>query len=195
MSESGYKIDQFLLNALKNIRHVSFSAGQLEEAFCHELGVCNVQKNKGLQNWIYRQLTRLVKYGLLKRQKAKNPRMVTYQSLLDFSDINFDICNGPFSKAKVKIASELDSVDAMSLPDSPSKPPIGDLKKRAKQCHVDLLSSVGESEEYKVLFKIYPSLRDALQPRYQEALETSSKLLGQLRAIEAALEHYQVHAL
>jgi hypothetical protein len=95
----------------------------------------------------------------------------------------------PENSSELYVESEIDSHEA------PSIFPIGDLKKRAKKCHVDLLSSVGESEEYKALFQIYPSLRDALQPRYQDALEASSKLLGQLRAIEAALEYYQSQTL
>ncbi|WP_067869695.1 hypothetical protein [Neptuniibacter marinus] len=191
MLKVGYKIDENLFNVLSSMQCEPFTARQLKEAFCHELGVCCEQKNKDVQKWIYRQLDRLVKYELLKRQKEKNPRMTVYTKVSNFVDISFEFCDGPFLKMTPEVVSGFEVASTMVRSDGSTQSSISELKNRAKQCHVDLLSSVGESEEYKTLFKVYPSLREALQPRYQRALESSSKLLGQLRAIEAALEHYQ----
>jgi hypothetical protein len=192
MLETGYKIDKSLFKVLSSMNCELFTAGQLKDVFCHELGFCSKETNKDVQKWIYRQLDRLVKFGLLKREKSKNPRMTSYRKQPDFAGASFEFCDGPFLKVTHEMASGSESTSVMVRPDGSSQSPISELKNRAKQCHVDLLSSVGESEEYKTLFKIYPPLREALQPRYQRALESSSKLLGQLRAIEAALEHYQV---
>ena len=191
MLETGYKIDESLFKVLSSMNCELFTAGQLKDVFCHELGFCSKQTNKDVQKWIYRQLSRLVKFGLLKRERSKNPRMTTYRKQPDFADSSFKFCNGPFLKMTSEVVSDSDATSAMVRLDGSSQSAISELKNRAKQCHVDLLSSVGESEEYKALFKVYPPLREALQPRYQRALESSSKLLSQLRAIEAALEHYQ----
>lgn len=189
MSETDYKIDQSLYNVLNTLQHEQFTAAQLNKAFRLEIGATREQL-KDVQKWIYRQITRLVRRGLLHKNKCKNPRMTTYRKLPSFTESSFDFYGGPFVNMLRDEQIESSS-NSLSVPHLTSLPPVGELKERAKQCHVDLLASIGESEEYQSLFKAYPSLREGLQLRYQQALETSSKLLGQLRAIEAALEHYK----
>ena len=64
------------------------------------------------------------------------------------------------------------------------------VEEQLKQYKVDLLASVGESEEYMRLYQTNPEFKTFLENEYHQAREQSSKLLGQIKALETVLEHY-----
>lgn len=57
-----------------------------------------------------------------------------------------------------------------------------------KEIRLDFLSSMGEAERYKLLLADMPYLRDKVESEYLEARDSSSRLLGHLRAIEKTLK-------
>ena len=64
---------------------------------------------------------------------------------------------------------------------------IKSLKNELVQRKVELISSIGEAEEYQRLFNKFPALPIAIRSQYLETRDRSSKLLGQLRAVENIL--------
>jgi hypothetical protein len=72
-----------------------------------------------------------------------------------------------------------------------SSPAIQQLEKRLKESEVDLLTSIGESEEYMRLYRSFPEMKTHLESQYLQARENSSKLLGQIKAIKSVLAHQQ----
>ena len=62
-----------------------------------------------------------------------------------------------------------------------------ELDQLVKTYQVDLLSSIGESEEYLRLNQAYPELKAKLEPHYLKSRDVSSKILGKIRAIESVL--------
>jgi hypothetical protein len=62
-----------------------------------------------------------------------------------------------------------------------------ELDQLVKTYQVDLLSSIGESEEYLRLHQTYPQLKAKLEPHYLKSRDVSSKILGKIRAIESVL--------
>ncbi|MBV1777453.1 hypothetical protein KSF73_17155 [Burkholderiaceae bacterium DAT-1] len=68
------------------------------------------------------------------------------------------------------------------------------LEERVRHYRVDMLSSIGESEEYLRLYEQFPTLESQIEPLYMKAREKSSKLLGQIRALETVLETSLRHA-
>jgi len=66
------------------------------------------------------------------------------------------------------------------------------LEESIKQYQVDLLSSIGESEEYMRLYVAFPKMKTHLETQYHQARERSSKLLGQIKAIKNILSHHQI---
>jgi hypothetical protein len=64
---------------------------------------------------------------------------------------------------------------------------IRSLKDELAQRKVELISSIGEAEEYQRLFNKFPALPIAIRSQYLESRDRSSKLLGQLRAVENIL--------
>jgi hypothetical protein len=52
----------------------------------------------------------------------------------------------------------------------------------------ELLLIIGESEAYKDLYSEFPELVDEIQPKYNEARDNNTKILGKIRAIEGLLK-------
>lgn len=65
------------------------------------------------------------------------------------------------------------------------------LENRLKESKVDLLTSIGESEEYMRLYQSFPEMKAYLESQYLQARENSSKLLGQIKSIKSVLAHQQ----
>ncbi len=61
------------------------------------------------------------------------------------------------------------------------------LQEELSQRRVELVASIGEAEEYQRLYNKYPALRSAVKEQYVESRERSTKLLGQLRAVESVI--------
>lgn len=61
------------------------------------------------------------------------------------------------------------------------------LQEELSQRRVELVASIGEAEEYQRLYNKYPALRVAVREQYLESRERSTKLLGQLRAVESVI--------
>ncbi|MBB1391526.1 response regulator [Shewanella sp. SG44-6] len=131
-------------------------------------------------NFIYRQISRLVKKGLLKKSQNEGLKSITYQKTELFSKTNFIIST-----------SDEQSYHPLSQAENISKDKIQNLEQRLKQSEVDLLTSIGESEEYMRLYNSFPEMKSHLESQYMLARENSSKLLGQIKAIKSVLTHQQ----
>jgi len=64
-------------------------------------------------------------------------------------------------------------------------PPLGEvLTERLNHYKNELLTGLGEAEEYKRLYEQFPKLKSKLQPKYNGVREHNSKLLGSIKAVE-----------
>lgn len=66
-------------------------------------------------------------------------------------------------------------------------PSLRHLRDKLHQCQVDLLTTLGETEEYDTLCAELPDLRPAAQRLYDEARDRSAKTLGRVRALESLI--------
>lgn len=163
------------------LQHESFDNFQivhLRDAFI--AASANDQNVIESYKFIYRQVVRLVKKGLLKKINKENEKTVIYQKTEQFYQVIFvtNERNGgtkPSSKFQ-----DITDHDAIHL-----------LKERLKESEIDLLTSIGESEEYMQLYKSFPEMKEHLEFMYMLARENSSKLLGQIKAIKSVLAHQQ----
>jgi len=126
---------------------------------------------------VYRQVLRFIKFGLFAKDIANNARENKYRKTSKFLDTHFK--SRP-SKAKAKDCG------------SPSRIATNQrikIEDKLKQYKVDLLSSVGESEEYMRLYQSNPELKTLLEKEYLVARDQSSRLLGQIKALDTVLRH------
>ncbi len=71
---------------------------------------------------------------------------------------------------------------------------VRDLREELSTRKVELMASIGEAEEYQRLYNKFPALQDIVRTQYLESRDRSTKLLGQLRAVEAVLADIGLHA-
>lgn len=61
------------------------------------------------------------------------------------------------------------------------------LEEMLKEVHLDFLTNLGATERFKLLIDEMPQLKSTLEPELTVARDNSSRLLGHMNAIEAAL--------
>ena len=178
MSNISIKINAQLNTILQDENFDNFHVTQLRDAYLANSSVSQdlVQARK----YIYRQILRLVKKGLLLKKGTKNSKRVVYQKSELFFKTNFIVQ----STAEDKVIEPKAATVATSTA-------VLQLEKRLKESEVDLLTSIGESEEYMRLYQSFPEMKTHLESQYLQARENSSKLLGQIKAIKSVLAHQQ----
>ena len=185
MSNVSVAINEHIYNILMDEQFDNFTVLQLRDIYlsCKETTINMVEARK----IVYRQILRLLKLGLLEKNEVERPRKPTYSKTALFYEAEL--------QPRVKITQ---SEQAKIVPDSikqdvAEKPQnvIQKLEKMLKQYQVDLLASIGESEEYMRLYETLPEMKSHLEMQYHQARERSSKLLGQIKAIKTVKSHYK----
>lgn len=177
MSKISMKICTRLHTILQDESFNNFRVSQLRDAY---LAISPTNKDSvEVRKYVYRQILRLVKKGLLLKKGAKNSKRVMYQKSDLFHEASFitEITERKVNKPELINAS--------------ARLAVQQLEKRLKESEVDLLTSIGESEEYMRLYQSFPEMKAHLEFQYLQARENSSKLLGQIKAIKSVLAHQQ----
>lgn len=125
---------------------------------------------------VYRQILRLQKLGMLEKINAKNVKEHRYNKT------NIFYLSGLTTEKHENKRISLMSVNSQ-------KKTSNSLDKRLKQCEVDLIASIAESEEYMELYKSLPDLKEYLESNYLQSSEHTSKLLGQIKAIKSVISY------
>ncbi|QYJ71349.1 response regulator [Shewanella sp. FJAT-51649] len=178
MSKASIKICPTLHTILQDESFNNFQIKSLRDAYlAASTSYITVSKT---YNFIYQQVHRLVKKGLLDKNVDQQSNETTYQKTTIFFQANF-ILQDP--KKSESVGATLASKQKHNT--------IKQLEERLKQSEIDLLTSIGESEEYMRLYQSFPEMKAHLESQYLLARETSSKLLGQIKAIKSAITHQQ----
>ncbi len=176
MSKASIKINSQIHEILQDESFNNFHVTQLRDAY---LAVSSPNQDPiEARKLIYRQIYRLVNKGLLLKKGTKNSKRIVYLKSEHFYEAKFVIQ----STAAVTINQ---TSAAQTITDDTIK----QLKERLKESEIDLLTSIGESEEYMRLYQSFPEMKAHLESQYLQAREKSSKLLGQIKAIKSALSH------
>jgi len=134
------------------------------------------------RKFIYRQLTRTVKKGLLKRTTKldEGVKKVIYSKTKKFLAATISpIVRG--SKAKEIMARSTQPKIEKNVDYQ------GELKKELFEYEIDLNTILEEAKEYKRLSVRFPKLQGQLQQHNTRAKEKSIKLLGKINALQNLL--------
>ncbi|MDN3490757.1 hypothetical protein [Pseudoalteromonas sp. APC 3694] len=139
------------------------------------------------RKFVYRQLTRNVANGLLRRTNKlnKGAKEVIYSTTELFSSLEII----PTSRrGKVK---QIDTAN-ISVPDISTETVKvieyqEELKKDLLTYEIDLNTVLEEAKEYQRLSARYPKLQEKLQLHHTQAKEKSIKLLGKINALQTLL--------
>ncbi|WMS86702.1 hypothetical protein [Pleionea litopenaei] len=177
MQYSEIKLDQHLLSILKEETFNGFTVVQLRDTY--RVRTNSHKGQRELRLYVYRRVKRLCKLGLLYMGSSGNSKQNKYFKSSEFFKVSF-IPDQNNSQA---------TCDSSTQTNTQLK--IDDLERQLKQYKVDLLASIGESEEYMRLYETIPDIKDMLEENYHQAREHSSKLLGQIKALTTVISHYQ----
>jgi hypothetical protein len=155
--------------AIECIDH--FSALEIRTAYIALKNDPSINKNDA-RRYIYTELLKLVKKGWLKKSVSKKKEITSFIKTEMFDPVAIDV--NPEKYVEKKKDAELEET-----------PPLGEaLSERLNHYKNELLTGLGEAEEYKRLCEQFPKLKSRLQPRYNEVREHNSKILGSIKAVE-----------
>ncbi|KAF7771431.1 hypothetical protein PCIT_a4006 [Pseudoalteromonas citrea] len=164
------KIDNIVGNilSLDNVNH--FTAVELRTAYLAMKGDPNLDPNYA-RRFVYTELLKLVKKGWLRKSISKKKAITTFVKTEDFNPNELDF------REEYKTVNSGNSSGADEAINK-------QLIERLAHYKNELLSGLGEADEYKQLCNKFPELCTTLQPKYNLIREQNSKLLGSIRAIE-----------
>lgn len=148
----------------------NFTVTELRNAYMKNSGEIDPKKSRKI---VYRQILRLQKKKMLLRQDSERVKDHLYIKTDIFTKIGL-VTEKPNTQCKEPNSAPDISVNTL-------------LDERLKQCEVDLMASIAESEEYIRLYESLPELKEQLESNYLQSRECSSKLLGQIKAIKSVI--------
>ncbi|HHE3740514.1 TPA: hypothetical protein ACPD39_004499 [Escherichia coli] len=163
-----------------------FTVKALRDSYIKVMGVAEGDdERRDAYRKVYRQLVRLQRNELV--EKVSNTGgAVKYRKTPKFHETMF------VEKRREEVCEE-ESMDGVLSPNAMANSHVlSELHLKAQNYQVDLLTAIGETEEYQRLAKEFPSIQPLFDADYREAREKSSKLLGQLKAIQTVImQHSQ----
>lgn len=180
------RVNQYELNILKNISLNEFTTATLRELFEASCAHLDTIPESRVPQRMYRMTQRLVSEGVfIQISNSKYERGNTYKKTPLFAETEF-LVRGCKKRGEIKQIKTM--INSTRISGSPDTKINEQLKNRIRVYQVDLLTSIGESEEYKRLGHEYPELKKKLEPSYLDARERSSRLLGQIKALKHVLQ-------
>ena len=161
----------------KHLKHEIFSAFQeligsrftvaqavsvyMASPFCSHSGV------KPARQFVYRNMKRLIQTGELEKIGADDGWQ-KYSFTESFSARTF--ANAPLITGQPRVP------EASNIS--------GNLTERLNHQKLELLTAMGEAEEYDAIYKELPAMRGQIQSLYNDSRDRCSKLLGKVKALE-----------
>ena len=144
------------------------------------------------RKFIYRQLTRNVAKGLLKRTNKvnKGSKEVIYSKTELFFNLEIVPSSRGSSAKSIEIINNNSTnakVEKLQITEYQDE-----LKKDLLTYEIDLNTVLEEAKEYKRLTARYPKLHEQLQLHHTQAKEKSIKLLGKINALQTLLGNEKI---
>lgn len=175
------KVKNGLVTVLPLLKGRDFTVDDLTEAYRND-PACAHQSKKAARQFVYRNMLRLIASGDLTRVVVEGgwPQYrLTAQFFGRSGSVFVSAVPAPLAKADVPIALTVST----ATPD-----PRQSLRERLNHHKLEMLSAMGETEEYDAICKEIPELRDQVQVLYNASRDKCSKLLGRVKALESLLD-------
>ncbi len=174
------KVKTGLLTVLPQLKGRDFTVDDLTETYRND-PACLHRSKKAARQFVYRNMLRMIESGDLTRVVVDSgwPQYrLTSQFFSRPAHPNTTLPTTPMTKADVLAAP----VTPAAKPD-----PRQNLQERLSRYKLEMLSAIGETEEYDAICKEIPELCDQVQVLYNASRDKCSKLLGRVKALEGLL--------
>lgn len=169
------RVDKILIELLQKQPDTPFSNTSIRDLYLAQIPENQRPGRNQLRKYIYRELLRLESAKVIERHEGSTGRGCKFIYRPEQNSGPVKTKPSPFVTVDEQLESLMDLGTQRALQE--------ELSKRK----VELISSIGEAEEYQRLYNKYPALRSAVETQYMESRERSTKLLGQLRAVESVI--------
>ena len=171
------KMSVLLAEILKNKDFNKFTVVKLKNEYLNRSG--EVLCSSEVRRYVYKHLIKLVKLGALTRIGVKSSHKMVYKKTASFNDVVFIPEQEEHKKDIAVFAGEKLKSSA-----------IGKLEEALQKHKADMMTAIGESEEYNRLIGSVPEMVDSLTEKYYLARDKSAKLLGKIQAVETVIATY-----
>tara|TARA_R110001592_G_scaffold7032_3_gene39515 strand:+ start:54731 stop:55276 length:546 start_codon:yes stop_codon:yes gene_type:complete len=168
------KLDSDLLSILLTENFNNFTVLELRSAYLAIVSNPKLGKVEA-RKYVYRHILRLENKGLLERKYSEKRDRTFYSKTKQFSPDCFQVSEEHLETSKPPLKKE-ESLGVKK-----------DLISKINKYRLELLTSIGETEEYKALCSEFPQMADNLQERYNNARDNGSKVLGRIKALESLI--------
>lgn len=175
MENQTIKIESNLFSILQPTSFDNFTITELRDALSDSIQDLNIET---LRANSYRQIQQLVNLGLLSKNGNKYSKNITYKKTSKFYEAKFLLKKIDSLVIGNQILLELPILDR--------------LKQRLEESETALICSMGESEEYQLLSETFPELKAHVQPCYAQSQFQTSRLKGQIKALQSLIKNNDV---
>lgn len=167
-------MNSYLVEILQNKYFNHFTISQLNDSYLSMAGEqCAIKTRK----FVYREVIRLLRHNLLSKNGELYSHSSSYEKTDLFNHIEF------VSKPLKNITDESINKNIIT----------SELDNTLHKYKVDMMSAIGETEEYVRLFSSFPEMKNLLNKDYEKARDNSSKLLGKIKAVNTILSLQNSH--
>ena len=170
------KIKPELLSLLTSGEFKHFRSEELIDAY-QNLPSSSKLNQRQVQQFIFRNLDRLVWAGLAIREDKGHSKHGEYKLTGKFTPEHYDVGTPHYKEVPPQAAE----------PRSPKVNPLLQLQDQLSTHKLELLTTIAETEEYEALCQQLPSQQPEIQELYNDARNRYSKTLGKIKAIEALI--------
>lgn len=170
------KIKPELLSLLTSKKFKRFTGQTLIKAY---IGLPSSRglNQRQVQQFIFRNLERLVCAGLASRENEEQGLQAKYCLTDKFTSGQYDIGTPHCILAPSETTTEATASSESLMP----------LQEQLNLHKLELLTTIAETEEYESLCKQLPSKQHEIQELYNDARNRYSKTLGKVKAIESLI--------
>lgn len=169
------RVDQILLSLMQQLANSPFSTTLIRDLYLAQIPHPDNPDRNSIRKYIYKELLRLESAGVIERPHGETGRGCKFIYQGAPAGISLESKPSPFVQPEDESEFSMDPATLRGLKE--------ELSKRK----VELIASIGEAEEYQRLYKKFPALQQTVRTQYLESRDRSTKLLGQLRAVETVL--------
>lgn len=167
------KVKSELASVLSTFVGRTFTVDHLTEAYLNNSEGRHSSK-KAARQFVYRNMLRMIKTGALTRVVVDGGWPL-YQLTPTLTAVDTPISSEQSKSLQISDTQNFKAVSHRNLHD------------RLKRYRLEMLSAMGEAEEYDTICGDIPELRDEIQPLYNQSRDNCSKLLGRVKALESVL--------
>jgi hypothetical protein len=167
MSTNTIKIHADLLHILNQKKFDKFTVKKVKDEMLYNSST--IMPPNEIREFVYKQLTRLMKLKLLSRSGVKHSHNAGYEKTKLFSQVTFV----PITRKKIDETKS--NVESKKLK--------RELDLTVQKYQSDMFSIIGEADKYQQLMTVFPHMKNELEKKSLAAKVELSTIQGKIKAI------------